>query len=292
MKKLVISIAAISTAMAAGVHAETFSGEVDIAYGKSTTENAESALGFDVVKLGVNPTFTGDNGVTTFASFEVGFAEATEADAQLSLNEAFVGLAVSGAELTVGKQGLASDDFGIGKDVSFGVDGQLGASAGSDVIKASYDLGGLKVIAATDISESDDESAVDVYGAYSLENITVAATFQSHKADANTDATSYVGVSGEYTMDAISVAGEFTYDVDMKDMAYEVAGSYDVSDSVTIAAGVGQTIYDNDSMDTLTQYYVNSELALNSNATAYAEVGSNNSDNSELGYVVGMKVKF
>jgi len=303
MKKLALSIAAISAAMATGVYAETLNtesevelnltGEVEVAYVKGNIEDSDAVLGFENVTLGVMPVYETETGVTALANFEVDFAEALEADPALSLNKAYVGLGVAGAEVTVGKQDYASAEFGIGKDIAFGSGSQLAATSGNDVVKLAYSLDGINVIASLDIAESEDESAIDVYGEYTvMEGAKVAGTFQSHKANADADAENNLGVSGEYTMDALAVAAEFSYDLEAKNMGYEVAGSYQVAEAVTVAAGVGQTFYDDDAFDTLTQYYVNSEYKVHDNASAYLEVGGNTVEDSEIGYAVGMKVKF
>jgi uncharacterized protein YfcZ (UPF0381/DUF406 family) len=304
MKKLTLAIASVTAIMAAGVHAETFTGEegldlnltgtVDVLLGKSTVEEATADILFDDVKLGVNPVYTTDTGVKALANFEVSFAESQEANTAVNLENAYVGLGAMGAELTVGKQAYAADEFGIGKDIKLGAGDVLASTSGSDVVKASYEVEDMvKVVASLDVSEDEDEMDLDLFGQYTvMESITVAGTLQSHVATTDADAMMYFGVSGEYAMDGYSVAAEFTYDVDAEVMAYEVAGAYDVVEDITVAAGFGQYIDNDDSTDAVSTYYLNSEYKLHENASAYAELGGTSVENSELAYAVGMKVSF
>ena len=304
MKKLTLAIASISAVMAAGVQAETINGEegldlnltgtVDVLYTKTTAEESTTNMLFDDVKLGVNPVYTTDTGITALANFEVGFAESEEAGPDLDLKKAYVGLGTMGSELTIGKQAYAADEFGIGKDIKLGVGNVLATTSGSDVVKASYEVEDMvKVVASLDVSENEDEMDVDVFGQYTLmDSITVAGTLQSHVANKDADAMVYLGLSGAYAMDAYSVAAEFTYNVDAEVMAYEIAGAYDVVEDITIAAGFGQYIDNDDSTDAVSTYYLNSEYKLHENASAYAELGGTSVENSELAYAVGMKVSF
>jgi hypothetical protein len=305
MKKLTLAIASISAVMAAGVHAESITndeglelgltGEVEVFYAKPTTEESEANLFFGDVKLGANPVYTTDTGLKALANFEVNFIDATS---DVNLEEAYVGVGVMGAELTVGKQAYAADEFGIGKDMKLSASNVLAATSGNDVVKASYEVEDMmKLVASLDISENDDELDLDVFGEYNIsDSITVAGTLQSHLAttneDIDADALVYFGLSGEYAMDAYAVAAEFTYDVESELMAYEVAGAYDVLEDVTVAAGFGILTDNDDNTDAVSTYYVNSEYKLHENASAYAEVGGTSVENSELAYAVGMKVKF
>lgn len=297
MKKLAIAITSISALMATGVYADdaNVSGDVKVSYGKAAVENTDASFNVESVTVGVKPSYETESGITAFGSAELGFEQAAEsALAPLNLKSAFVGLGYMGTELTVGKQSYASDEFGIGKDKAFGAGNQLASTSGDEVVKVAYSIeDSVKVVASVDLSESEDESAIDVYGEYTvMDNITVAGTVQSHKANADADALMNVGVSGQYKTDAYTAGAEFTYNLDSEDMAYEVAASYNVLDNVTVAAGLGQTIYKAEGVDTLTAYYANAEYKVHENASAYAEVGSTSADNAELGYTVGMKVSF
>ncbi len=298
MKKLAIAITSISALMATGVYADDalVTGEVEVSYGKAAAENQDAVFNVDSAKLGAKQTFESDSGVAAIGAFELLFEQDKFTDGIfMELDTAYVGLEYMDAVLTAGKQKYASDDFGIGKDKAFELGDQLAAVDGSsEVLKVAYSIeDSVKVVASVDLSESEDESAIDVYGEYTvMDNITVAGTVQSHKANADADALMNVGVSGQYKTDAYTAGAEFTYNLDSEDMAYEVAASYNVLDNVTVAAGLGQTIYKAEGMDTLTAYYANAEYKVHENASAYAEVGSTSADNAELGYTVGMKVSF
>jgi hypothetical protein len=295
MKKLYIAIASASalaatSSFAAGVDNKTdgltldVSSKVEVAYTKNKVKDSDATLNTNNIDLNVEASYTAASGVKAFSVFKTEF---------LKESTSYVGIGYMDSELTVGNHALGSDNFGIGQDFDFGVGNALGTTSGTDVIKASYSNSGITLIASADIAEGDaDESALDVYGSYETSGITVAATFQSQKENSKADTMTYFGVSGKYVMDAITAGAEFTYDSDSKDMAYEVAGAYAATDMVTVAAGFGQMIYDNSTMDTLSQYYVNASYKLVDNAAVYAEVGGDSDDKTDLAYTAGMYVKF
>jgi len=70
---------------------------------------------------------------------------------------------------------------------------------------------------------------------------------------------------------------------------FSVAADYTMG-KTTFAIGVDNQ--DNDSTEDKTGYYANVTYALHSNAKVYAEVGDNDADNNDWGYVAGMEVKF
>ncbi|MDN3683502.1 hypothetical protein QW180_02440 [Vibrio sinaloensis] len=63
-------------------------------------------------------------------------------------------------------------------------------------------------------------------------------------------------------------------------------------DKLSFAAGVSNTGYSEDGVDSHTDWFLNTGYGIAPNTTAYVEVGGNNKDDSETGFGVGIKASF
>ncbi|WP_428239922.1 porin [Gynuella sp.] len=320
MKKMALSIAVSTVVAASGASAATIleqdnlkldlEGDFQVNFEKSTVKDSKVQMVYDDMEVKFKPTYSFDNGLTAFGVLEVEFkddadraplsAGGVEVDVPSNkVDDAYVGLGYMGGTIAFGDMVYASDDFGIGEDFELGVDGAgLGSTDGADVIKVTYGTDMFTVKASYDMPEEDmsglkDERSFDLYGETTFSDITVAGTFQSYKKQGKgADDVNSFGISGKYATDMFSVGAEFT-SVDEENaeaVAYEIAGTYSATDMVTLAAGFGQWIPDEG--DTVSQYYLNAKYAFAEKAYTFAEIGGNDVDDSELGYAVGLAVKF
>lgn len=298
MKKLALSIAVAAIA-ATGVQAETIvetnsgltvdlGAKVELEAVKEAVEDAE--LGYNVDDAEFNMTISSDmdSGVVLFGYFESDFAGESEADdAVVTLGDAYVGATIDAVTVKFGQTATAADDFGIGMDEYQGIGNAEEFDWGYEVVRVEYSADAYTVIAAADLDENDDGSGIDVMvSADVMDGLTVAGLVQI--ADTDSDYTVF-GVSASYSMDAITVAGEFSTETEEETTAWQIAGSYAVTDAATVAAGFGDPDTDADDDE---GYYVNASYALTDYVTAKTEVFSTTADGAELGFYAGMSVSF
>ncbi len=332
MKKLTIAIASISALAASATFAETvyegddltleIKGEVDSQIRKTTIEDSNFDHRFDDVDFAVKASYESESGITAFSYFKADFAKLADQedgdDDDNILSQAYVGIETSGVTITYGINDYATDNFGIGQDVEFGSTTAILSTGGNEVIRADYDMDGLFLSASYDLPETktvgteevDDESSFDVYGEYAVaDGITVAGFFQTQKVDGDADSYMAVGASVEYSQNgltagaAVAYTDAETWESDFSDdpvaidgaTSIEVAGAYDVSEDLTLGGGFGMQLLDIDIDDPM-QVYGNVQYAVAPMSTVYAELHYDIIDDdaaeTELGYAVGMKVKF
>jgi len=301
MKKLTLAIA-ITALTTGAANAKTFTaedgsslamtGELELSLGKATAADSELALETNGIDLGFVASYPVSDDMKIFSNFAFNMSNDPDTGTTvMNLKKAFLGFKVSDTTITLGKHTYASDEFGIGEDKSFGVSGALGSTGGNDTLKVSYSgIEDTLIIASTNLPESGDESSLDVFVQYSLPEIVLAATVQSQKANEDADSMTYLGLSGVYSGDGFTAAGEYTLDAESEVSAIEIAGTYAMDDSMTLGAGVGSVMPSGG--DAVTGYYLNTTYSVASNASAYAEIGGSTEDDSELGLVIGAAVSF
>ncbi|WP_044617155.1 porin [Gynuella sunshinyii] len=317
MKKMALSIAVSTVVAASGASAATIleqdnlklnlEGDFQVNFEKSRVKDSKVQMEYDDLEIKFKPTYTLDNGMTAFGVLEIDFNKEGDSGAAKNLDDGYVGLGYMGGKVSMGDMVYASDDFGIGEDYELGMDTAFANTSGSDVIKAEYSTDMFTVKASYDMEENHgsgdkDESAFDLYGETSFGDITVAGAFQSYKADGDADEVNNFGASISYSVDMFSVAAEvsssegFIVDnINIEDaVEYQIAGTYSATDAVTLAAGIGQILPDNDDIANITVYYVNAKYAFAEKAYVFAEIGGADTDDvdTDLGYAAGLAVKF
>ncbi|RBW47084.1 porin [Psychromonas sp. B3M02] len=217
---------------------------------------------------------------------------------EVNLDEAFVGLSsAQWGTLTVGQQYMISDDIGIGNDYAFGIANSYagGYYDGRQVLKYSLDKGnyyfGLSYLLNTD-SPSDNVESIDAKLGVRLDALDLTAYLG--KTDVADQSSTTVILEARYTIDNLAleaaVGSADGYSSDEDNTSFGVAAAYTV-DKVTYSGGY--SIFDQDGADDkVNNYFVNAAYAFNSNVTVYAELGGDDTDDSELGYAAGMAVTF
>ncbi|ODP98611.1 hypothetical protein BZG00_03220 [Salinivibrio kushneri] len=215
-------------------------------------------------------------------------------------------------QVTFGRQYLLSDDIGITKDYELSISSFDGTEAthGAQVAKYVYDNGTVYggISTRQDSDGNDDGSAelsiIDARLGYRVADFDMRGYY--YKADdvgadkpaSSTDVTAYqfeveyagienVGLAASYGNGEAErvVGGAEVADTDY----FSLAADYTMGNT-TFAAGWDRQ--DPKEGDNVNGYYANVTYALHSNAKVYAEIGDTNADNSDLGYVAGMEVKF
>lgn len=286
-------------------------GDVEVQAGKSSADGSAKMIRLDDADFGLQVGYKVGEDLTAIGVVSVtGESERTEYDedaagnveesktASLDLDDAYVGLSsAQWGTLTMGKQVTISDDIGIGNDFELGIESGYGGGYfdGRQVVKYTVDkgnyYGGVSYLLNTG-DASDNVESIDAKLGVRLDALDLTA-YLGKTTVGNTDSTSVI-LEGRYAIDALSLeatVGTTNGYADSDDLTnFGLAAVYSM-DKAFVSGGWSITDTDTDD-DQFNTYFANVGYAFNSNVTTYVEVGSNDKDDSEVGYYAGMAVSF
>jgi predicted porin len=320
MKKTLIALAVLAagSASAAEVYnqdgvAVTVSGAAEVQliqdYENDATTN-DSTLRLDDGDLTVGTSIELTEDLSTVG--ELSFDLAEDNDTKAYTDRLFVGFASNQfGTLTFGRQTTLADDDGIGKDFELGdaqyMDDFSQIEDADDVIKYVYDSGkfyaGLDYVMDADTGNTGVINTVTETGARvgirPVEGLDVRLYLYTDEQGTN-DTDAY-NLEAEYSFDDFNVAASYgnaqtdnASGVEVADVDYfEINGSYTM-EKTTFNLGYAFSSDDTSNVDT-DNLYANVVYQLHANVRTYAEIGYkdiDNVDDYDMGYVMGMEVKF
>ncbi|MDN2664342.1 porin [Psychromonas sp. 14N.309.X.WAT.B.A12] len=308
MKKTILATMLTSLFAATAAHSATvyeadgvtldLFGDVEIQANKGTEDDAPKMIHLDDADFGVQAGYVLSDSLSAIAKISVTGEDETGSTNNIDLDEAFVGLSFTQfGTVTIGQQYTIADDIGIANDYAFGINsGYAGvATDGKQVVKYVVDNGnyyfGISYL-LNENAASDDVESIDARLGVRIDELDLTA-YLGKADDADASATSVL-LEARYTMDDLALAASVSsldgYTSAEDSTAFGLAAAYTV-DKVTYSGGYSLLDVDGDE-DKLNTYFVNAAYAFNSNVTVYAELGGDDSDDSELGYGAGMAVTF
>ncbi len=303
MKKTILALA-ITTLFAATAHGATIYSEDDITVSifgdvevvaiNSLDENEDAAISIDEADMGFQLDYALNEDLTLSGLVEFGIASGT---ATLSNAWAGVGSQKFGT-LTIGKQATLYDDSGIGGDYQFGFTSFYSQdNSGEQVIKYKLDkeafYAGIALLVNSESGQADGTEGFDANVGVRAGDFE-ATVFYANMTDTTTDSDmSNVNLELRYQLDALAIAAAYAKaEVDASDTdTFGLTATYQLSSKTSIAAGWA-SIDSEANPDLKNHYYLNTSYAFNDYVGVYAELGANDTDNSELGYAAGMLVAF
>jgi len=229
-----------------------------------------------------------------------------------TLGDTFVGVKSDDwGTLTVGKQATIYDDAGIGGDYEFGATSfyEQDKKSGHQVIKYKFDknmfYGGVAYLFNSTENVNNSESAVDAkFGVRVVDFDFTAFIGQAQVARNPDDVQSKTDSVLNYTLEAryqlgdlglaITYAGTDATDkpsVDKKGSCYGTTAIYKI-DKITFGGGIFSIDNAATSNKSQTDYYLNVAYAFSPTVKVFTELGGSSKDNTELGYVAGLQIKF
>ena len=246
-------------------------------------------------------TYTLNDNITAFGQLDFSFDKAANGDADgAKLEEAYLGLDFGMAAVRVGKQDYSTDEFSVEKSYEKVVKDDifdLSNDAGDDVIRVDAEFTHFFISASTDLeangnSSSDGTKSFDLFVSTSIEKLELAVAYQ-HYQEANTDSVNSWGVSALYD------AGFATFGADygsMEDTAsvYNLVSTFPINSTTNAALGIQSIDYEDKSKNDVTGWYANMTYKFpeQKNVSLFAEIGDSDEDDSSLGYLAGMQLKF
>jgi len=322
MKKTILATMLTSLFAATAAHSATvydandmtldIYGDVEVQAGKSAEDNADTMIRLDDAdfgfKVGYNVgenltaigvvSVTGENERVNYSENDNGVLTEDSKTASLDLDDAYVGLSsAQWGTVTVGQQVSISDDIGIGNDFELGINSGYGGPyyGGRQVVKYTVDhgnyYGGISYLLNEKIAD-DEINSIDAKLGVRFDELDLTAYFG--KTDNGTNDSTSVILEARFAIDDLSLeatAGSTSGYTDDEDLTnFGLAAVYTMNKTF-VSGGWSITDKDGDE-DKLNIYFANVGYNFNSNVTTYVEVGSNDADDSEVGYYAGMAVSF
>lgn len=288
-----------------GVSLDVF-GDVEVQAAKGTGDNDPKMINLDDADFGIQAAYGLTEDLSAIGKISVTGEDEDidEVDGdvtvtpEVNLDEAYVGLSsAQWGTLTAGQQYLISDDIGIGNDYAFGIASAYAGDYydGRQALKYTLDKGnyyfGISYLLNTD-SPSDNVESIDAKLGVRLDALDLTAYLG--KTDVADASSTSVILEARYVIDALALAASVGsadgYTSDEDNTTFGLAGVYSADKMTYSAAWSIKDVEGAD--DKVNNYFVNAAYAFNSNVTVYAEVGGDDTDDSELGYAAGMAVTF
>lgn len=312
MKKLLLAVA-VSTVAVGSVNAATvyekdgftykLNGDFQIQLRKKIGDDTSEYIDFDDLELKNYVSYDLGNDMKAFGRLDFDFKDhANGKDVNEPIEEAYVGLQYNVASFSFGKQNFASDEFGIEEAYEAPLDeDQFDAVAtdGDDTFRVDVELDNVYVVASYEL-EAEDKGGItgeffDLFASTEFAGLVLAAAYQQH-TPLLLDSLDTYGVSVAYDFGIAKVGADYSVtddsNTDLETTLYNVAATFDVTNTTGVA--IGMQNQEEDGSDDVTGYYANVtyKFPTAKNVSVFAEVADTDEDNTDMGFLAGMRVKF
>ncbi|MEH6825791.1 MAG: porin [Motiliproteus sp.] len=318
MKKLILAsaIAAITagSAQAATVYegkglTYKVKGDFQVQLRKDLGDNQHLDVEFDDLEIKNSIEYAFGENLTAFGQLDFGFKNAAE-DKQAggeqvgsNLEEAYLGLDFGMVRVAVGKMDFASDEFGVdaayeNKNNEDRFDAQ--GTSGDDVIRVDAQVGNLDLVASYELEAKGEDSAngksLDLYVGTEIAGVELGAAYQTRTAEtvgAKSEKT--WGLSAAFDAGVAKIGADYsTSDLNGndKDQLNLVAI---VPVTATTKVALGMAMLDGDlAADDVNEWYANVtyKVASQKKISVFAEIADTDENDVDLGYLVGMRLRF
>lgn len=267
---------------------------------------------YDDLELKNSAVYDLGNGLTAFGRVDFGAKGAADNSSvsSMSFEEAHVGMGYENFKFLIGKMDNAVDGFGVAQDIEISWEtcafGEFGEKSGDDILMFKADgLGGMvNLIASYELeasSESSDANGEDValLATLNVSGITFGVAYQNYDAaDITTEEGAIIvtddvdiyGVSASYSNDMVTVGVDYS-EGDGAGNVWNVAAAIPLK-PVDLSGGLTGIEYDDDSEDFL-GWYVGARYTFpETQFSLFAEVEGTDEDDTDPGFVLGMRLRF
>ncbi len=312
MKKILLvtaisSITAFSTAQAATVYEGNnlkyeVKGDFQVQLRQKVGKDKDLDIEFDDLELKNRVTYNLNDDLAAFGQLDFSFDRAANNGGDgAKLEEAYLGLDFGAVAVRVGKQNYSSDEFSVEKAYEKVVEDDvfdLNDDAGDDVIRVDAEFENFFVSASVDLeaagnSNSDNNESFDLFVSTSVDKLNLGAAFQHYQAAGASESINSWGVQAVYD------AGFATFGADYGSMestanVYNLVSTFPLNSTTAAALGIQSIDYDTKSKADVTGWYANVtyKFPAQKNISLFAEIGDTDADDSSIGYLAGMQLKF
>ncbi|MDO6561861.1 porin [Amphritea sp. 1_MG-2023] len=313
MNRVALTTAIAAAMLAGSVQAATIyednglkyelKGDLQVQLRQKIGDNQDQDLEFDDLELKNRVTYRLNDGMSAFAQLDYSFdkrANDQSSDSQDGgkLEEAYLGLSFNNIDLRVGKQNYSTDEFSVEKAYETVVEDDifdLHNDQGDDVIRVDAQFENLFVSVSTDLKaegngDSDDTESTDLFVSTELGNLGLMAAYQTYQ-ELGADSVSAWGVGVTFDAGFAQFGADYGSMEDTADV-YNLVASFPIAETTTVAVGVQNR--DEDAGDDITGWYANATYNFPEQkaVSVFGEIGDTDADDTDPGYLVGMRIVF
>lgn len=240
---------------------------------------------------------------TAFGQLDFGFknaADKSDNDDDPDLEEAYIGFGYDKFKGLIGKTDSAGDEFGVQGSietvVADDVFDEVGAVDGDDLILIKADFDMVYVVASHELSADSEKSSgngefTDIFVGFEYAGFEVGTAYQNYEAK-GADAIDLFGISLGYNFDKFYIGVDYS-DAEDSQSIWNIFGSVKVLESTTVGAGFVSQEFDTDDED-VNGWYANVvyKFPTQKKVSIFAEIGDDDVDDHDLGFLVGARIKF
>lgn len=294
MKKIMLA-AAVSALIPGAANAVTvykkdglqykIGGDIQVQLRQKAGEDQDLKVDYDDVEIKNSIIWTLESGTNVFAQVDYDFKKE-------SSEESYVGMDFGGFKWLIGDTDLPTDDFGHESQwEGSSLEDAFVETSSDDQIQLHFKLGGGSLALATDVEDADEDNPkVEVDALYSIEfgNFDFGVGYQSVEETPGADSISTLGVAVGTKLAGIKLGLDYTSN-DNVDVLHLVS-KFGIAPKTSMVVGFEKASFDAD--EDVNSWYVNWNYKLNKKATLLAEIHNTDEDDSDAGYLAGLRVKF
>ncbi|MFC4260689.1 porin [Marinobacter lacisalsi] len=311
MKKILLAVAvsvAAGSANAATVYDANgltykVNGDFQIQLRKKIGDDTSEYVDFDDLEIKNYISYDLGGDLAAFGRVDFDFKDqANGKDNVTPLEEAYVGLRYGVTSFSFGKQNFASDEFGVeeayeaplDEDRFDGVD-----TDGDDTFRVDVELDNVYLVSSYELEAEDKDGITgeffDIFAFTDIAGLSLGGGYQKHTPLVG-DSLDTWGLSAGYDFGIFGLAADYSVtddsNTDLDTALYNVAATFDVTSTTGIAIGMQNEEEDN--ADDITAWYANVtyKFPAQKNVSVFAEVADNDVDETDMGFLAGMRVKF
>ncbi|WP_286237533.1 porin [Neptuniibacter halophilus] len=312
-RKSSLALAVLACSIAAQTNAATIysndkvtynvKGDFQIQLRKKAGNDQKLDVEFDDLELKNSIVYKIDEQLSAFGQLDFSFdSEGNDQSKDSSkLEEAYVGLDFDGTRVSIGRQNLAGDEFGVeaAYETHTAEDRfEQVADKGDDVIRVETQLGQVTLIGSAlvgaETSNNAAGEAIDLFASTDLSGLKLAAAYQNYNDNlpGSEDQQTW-GVSAAYNFGSLKLAADYsTTDTGSQDAEVtNLVASYKFSDQVKTSVGV---VWSEEGNNDAQEWYANATytFAGQKNVSLFAEIADTDETDVSLGYMTGLQIKF
>jgi len=324
MKKLVLIAAIAGVAAANSANAATLYNDKGLKYSlkgdwqvqmrQDIGSEQEMQVEFDDLELKNVVAYDLGDGMTAFGQLHHGFKNQADAktvkltdesiDKGPHLEEAFVGLDFGMFAFAMGKMDYASEDFGVeaAKEEKTVDTYAMEDDAGDDVLHFAFDLETVLIEVshelASDSESSGSAESTDILVTGETAGVEYQAMYQTYAANPDADSITTMGVAVSYDLGMAKLGLDYSdRDGDANDDGLTVINflaSIKAGKTAKVNVGMIQNDFEEDGADSITETYVNYiyKFPTQKNVRLFVEVADSDKDDTDMGYLAGLRLKF
>jgi len=285
-------------------------GDWQIQLRQKAGEDKDLDVEYDDLEIKNNITYDLGNGLRAIGELDFGFkkaADESDDDERGHLEEAYLGFGYENFEFVFGKTDSATDEFGIEGAIESPLKDDVfdkeKVDEGDDLLKVSAEFADMvTVIVSHELdAESSDSSEnggfTDIFASVEFSGCTIGAAYSSFDTNVvGEDRLDLYGVSIAYDAKVVEVGADYSVVDDPNKYDYDFLNIYVgvPVKSFKIGAGFQQIDYDTDAKEDVSAWYANVtyKFPAHKNVSVFAEIQDTDEDNSDMGYLVGARIKF